>query len=341
MSETLTCPDCQRKMRLPDNVMGKKVKCPSCNAVFLATPPEPPAGIPVPVPVHDPEPAEPVAAPSRKWTVSADDDEPPPVPPRPDPTGEVALWENVRTGVWFQAAGHVCYLVGLFFLFILVVLLSTMGEARPTPPPSFPGAPVKSEGVSPRVILALAVLSLLTLSGAWTAALAGSCFGLSAPPRLGLRGAGVAGVALTGVILLLALTGQGIVGGGGGGSDRGDDQREAAVVRYTLQFLMLLPVDVARLALLAVFLRGVAVGTGHRRAARSAGALTIVTPAAILGSVMLSLLMLMLVEPGPTVGVILFVFVFVAYVVVLVMGLGLMLQTNQNIGKAIRNLTEA
>jgi hypothetical protein len=36
MPEVVTCPKCQRKSRVPDNLMGKRVKCPGCNEVFTA-----------------------------------------------------------------------------------------------------------------------------------------------------------------------------------------------------------------------------------------------------------------------------------------------------------------
>jgi hypothetical protein len=37
MPEFVSCPDCQRKLRVPDEMLGKKVKCPDCKGTFLAT----------------------------------------------------------------------------------------------------------------------------------------------------------------------------------------------------------------------------------------------------------------------------------------------------------------
>jgi predicted Zn finger-like uncharacterized protein len=37
MPEFISCPDCQRKLRVPDDLLGKKVKCPRCNVMFTAT----------------------------------------------------------------------------------------------------------------------------------------------------------------------------------------------------------------------------------------------------------------------------------------------------------------
>jgi hypothetical protein len=36
MPEIVTCPDCQRTLRVPDNLLGKKVKCPGCQGMFTA-----------------------------------------------------------------------------------------------------------------------------------------------------------------------------------------------------------------------------------------------------------------------------------------------------------------
>jgi predicted Zn finger-like uncharacterized protein len=38
MPTIVTCPDCQRQLRVPDDLLGKKVKCPDCKVTFTATP---------------------------------------------------------------------------------------------------------------------------------------------------------------------------------------------------------------------------------------------------------------------------------------------------------------
>src|SRR5947208_3128743 len=37
MPETVKCPDCDRTLRVPDDLLGKFVRCPSCKATFTAT----------------------------------------------------------------------------------------------------------------------------------------------------------------------------------------------------------------------------------------------------------------------------------------------------------------
>src|SRR5207247_8871749 len=67
MPETLTCPECHRKVRLPDHLIGKRVKCPSCGGTFTATPAT--TSVPAIAAVPEPAPFEPMTAP------------PPPPPP--------------------------------------------------------------------------------------------------------------------------------------------------------------------------------------------------------------------------------------------------------------------
>jgi predicted Zn finger-like uncharacterized protein len=37
MSETATCPKCQRSLRIPDSLLGQRVKCPACATTFTAS----------------------------------------------------------------------------------------------------------------------------------------------------------------------------------------------------------------------------------------------------------------------------------------------------------------
>jgi len=36
MPEVISCPDCDRKLRVPETMLGKKVKCPGCQTIFVA-----------------------------------------------------------------------------------------------------------------------------------------------------------------------------------------------------------------------------------------------------------------------------------------------------------------
>src|SRR5437667_10109585 len=37
MPETTNCPKCERRLRVPEDLIGQQVKCPSCENVFTAT----------------------------------------------------------------------------------------------------------------------------------------------------------------------------------------------------------------------------------------------------------------------------------------------------------------
>src|SRR5260370_23505401 len=39
MPATIKCPMCKRALEVPDELMGKRVKCPGCKMIFTATPP--------------------------------------------------------------------------------------------------------------------------------------------------------------------------------------------------------------------------------------------------------------------------------------------------------------
>jgi hypothetical protein len=69
MPEIITCPDCQRKLRVPDALLGKKVKCPGCSVMFTA------GGAPPKVSRPAPPPEEPIEEPieDRRDVVRRDD----------------------------------------------------------------------------------------------------------------------------------------------------------------------------------------------------------------------------------------------------------------------------
>src|SRR5262245_12036961 len=42
MPITISCPSCRKPLRLPENMLGKQVRCPGCQDVFTAASPEEP-----------------------------------------------------------------------------------------------------------------------------------------------------------------------------------------------------------------------------------------------------------------------------------------------------------
>jgi predicted Zn finger-like uncharacterized protein len=60
MPITIDCPSCNRKLRVPDDLLGKKVKCPTCGTNFTAgesaAPPPDEEEAPAPAPTRRPAP---------------------------------------------------------------------------------------------------------------------------------------------------------------------------------------------------------------------------------------------------------------------------------------------
>jgi predicted Zn finger-like uncharacterized protein len=60
MPNTIHCPSCSRELRVPDELIGKKVKCPACATTFTASVAGPEAAPPAAPPAgYEPEPAQP------------------------------------------------------------------------------------------------------------------------------------------------------------------------------------------------------------------------------------------------------------------------------------------
>jgi predicted Zn finger-like uncharacterized protein len=59
MAEVVNCPNCQRKLRVPEELLGKKVKCPTCSETFTATAAAGGGEAPPPPPPDEPPPRRP------------------------------------------------------------------------------------------------------------------------------------------------------------------------------------------------------------------------------------------------------------------------------------------
>jgi hypothetical protein len=93
MPEIINCPQCQRQLRVPDNLFGQSVRCPSCAITFLATPAETTAPPPR---VEELPPSERVSG----WSRQA---EPPPQPEphdAPEPHYPGPAWRRGPYDYW-------------------------------------------------------------------------------------------------------------------------------------------------------------------------------------------------------------------------------------------------
>jgi predicted Zn finger-like uncharacterized protein len=72
MSNTISCPSCQRTLRVPDDLLGQLVKCPRCGQTFTAELGEPPPPPPEPAPERERDEDE---RPRRRSARREDEDE--------------------------------------------------------------------------------------------------------------------------------------------------------------------------------------------------------------------------------------------------------------------------
>jgi predicted RNA-binding Zn-ribbon protein involved in translation (DUF1610 family) len=81
MPEIISCPSCQRKLQVPESLMGQDVQCPTCGATFAASMEGSAAAAPAPKPPPPPGRAEPGRRPQREdydddYDYEEDDDRP-------------------------------------------------------------------------------------------------------------------------------------------------------------------------------------------------------------------------------------------------------------------------
>ena len=79
MALTISCPSCERKLLVPDELLGRSVRCPDCRTVFAG---EPNPTVAPPAPPAPPPPAPPTVAPTPNLTL--DDTRAPAGPAEPD-----------------------------------------------------------------------------------------------------------------------------------------------------------------------------------------------------------------------------------------------------------------
>ena len=200
----LTCPTCQTGLEVPDGT-GALVRCPACKGVF-----EPAAGLappllPIPEPLPFDDAVEPPARPRREarprrpCQPRAAESEPFETAPRSSflrdkeaRDAETAA-ENRETRRAFRRAGYGCRMVwwslllyGVSLMLIVVYFILTATSA----------------GNRPGLVTAAGVLGLFN----WWLALGGVGLIVSGPDRGGLRGYGIATLALGATHLFLMMT---------------------------------------------------------------------------------------------------------------------------------------
>jgi hypothetical protein len=212
MPTLIACPRCQRKLRVPDDLVGKNVKCPGCEQPFtadagtdvtLALPPRTAAEQRVSVlPLASPQPDEETAAEEEAT--------------RPQRSVPPANWRRVRRGFSFLLASALAY-IGAVLLYLgssTCLALAIFSTPRMAPGGAAPPGAAQLQKVEAGflVIMGMFLLALLTAFVLWVV---GHIFSLAAPRAHGARKLAwvTVSLVLTSLVLLLAYIGLAVLTG--------------------------------------------------------------------------------------------------------------------------------
>jgi hypothetical protein len=284
-------------LRVPDDLLGKPVRCPSCKATFTAhagetQEPELLEQARASRSEQSPQPSEDVRGGVRRRMagdaeddLGHDDDEfdddeeeyEDERRPRRRRKSRRAEWSKVRTGVTLVAIGAITQLVAIaFFAIAIAALVSDLDaapRARDGPPAGFVGT-VCVAGV---LGLASFILNLV-----------GGCLCVYVPPFNGARTLAITSLVLLCVAFLLACGGgvaAGVAGAARDAQRRGGGQNPLSIIANFI--------SLAQMVVFVVFMRQAAVSLGERGLARSIVFLLVYAVIAVVTSIGLLLMLLL------------------------------------------------
>lgn len=215
MPQIAGCPDCGSKLKVPDAMLGKKVKCPRCSTTFIVAPPQDEGSRGVAdeatarkqrprTPVPDDEPDD---RPARR---RRDEDEDEDDRPRRRKSGRGATegWGKVRTGLLFAILGFGMYALGWLVLAcggasVFLGATSALRQQGQAGQPPDPGGLMA--GLAGGVVLM--VLSVIVTFAGRGLEITAFVFCLFAPSKYGARGLAIATLILAGLGLLASCGG--------------------------------------------------------------------------------------------------------------------------------------
>jgi predicted Zn finger-like uncharacterized protein len=282
MPETVHCSNCQAPFYVPDELLGRKVKCPACGGVFTALAEVTGALEP---PTED-DPTKRGSEPAwdkfvREW-VGANEDDPARPESRRERIGpsageqraEADGWGNVATGARLYTVAHALYGAALLLLLVLVSVDSPRG----------------SDGSGSVARIVLLIVAGLALLANWVLAVVAACFWVQAPARAGARPLGIALLVVGGLVLLRILEVLGFYGGLMKDGTRSSERFALASALFTALL------EMTRLVLLGFFLRAVASNLARKGLRARASSLAIGTPCIQLGLLLVSVLFILVEE---------------------------------------------
>lgn len=181
MAEITSCPHCQRKLRVPAELLGRQVKCPGCGQQFTASVTSAAPAAPVPPPPPPPPPPVPGQAPGYSYQqpqvptyggeeFEADTD-------RGRDRVETEGWTKVRTGVTY-------ILIALCVNLGVSILVGCIGGVLGASQASSSG---RSGGGTQGLEMGLNCINGLVGLVCFGLSIAGQIYCLSAPDRYGAR----------------------------------------------------------------------------------------------------------------------------------------------------------
>jgi predicted Zn finger-like uncharacterized protein len=298
MPTLVECPSCSRKLRVPDELLGQRVKCPTCSSVFTAgeqaggAPPAPeePAEDRGRVTAREPSPREredrsyqeePVSRRRPRFEDEDDFEGPGERTGRRGARADRSAWQKVRTGITMILTS-ICIIIGsVVLLFCGSCLMGMAMGAAGAGGRGGPGAGGAAAGLGG--LLILVILFLIAMLISLILQITGYAFCMFAPPKHGARVLAITAFGLTIGSLLLTFTAIGVdILGGALGASVGNPMamgagRSVGSIVQMVSYLM----SVAGLIVFLFFLRSVAISI------RNQGLVQSVQHLLILGGVMI------------------------------------------------------
>lgn len=184
MPVPISCPGCNRKLNLPDSMVGKRVKCPGCGTSFPANPPaaapqDPFGGMEQAASGSPFEQFDETAASSKK-----------PIP------GDAAAWDRTRTGLTMLMLGGYIQMADVI-IFLATALISATGILGPF---------MRDADPESAMMLYFGCLGFIGISSI-ILNVVGLAFGINAPSEGGTKPLAITAVVLEGITLLSSCMG--------------------------------------------------------------------------------------------------------------------------------------
>jgi predicted Zn finger-like uncharacterized protein len=223
MPEIISCPECGRKLRVKEDLFGRKVKCPDCGVTFTAggDPEDSPAPKGIRKPAARP-PEERIEEKPRRRPAPVAADEEEDEPPRDrryeeddegplrEPRGNRDAWARVRSGVTLVLVAIFTAIlsIAVFIAGVLLIFRTAIGNAAQAQTREGAEAATEKGLTGLKMFLGFFVLGVL---GSLVMQMIGYFFCMAVPPKKGAKGLAIATFCLATGSLALSVLGDAIL----------------------------------------------------------------------------------------------------------------------------------